>query len=413
MYRPRPMRRTIGGVLALAADAIRLLVSFDRFSRKSVWFLSLATGSIAMLAGCPSGPSDSGGETDASMGAECASGGSCDCAGGASGACGETGVADTGRAGRDGSDTSAPTTADSGGVDEGADGSEADERSGPEPVWRMRHNDVPDEAKKDFDDRDRETLQQQLIDRGWTDPNYHVKDGLIYSSEHAKEGSHALGFYFSEADAAEDDDRMGAVVKKVIDRDEAWVQFWLKFEEGFDVTDDDFKGGVDWADGGKITGWGDGVDRECDSCRGIDGWTGLITFHDPEDAGYTPHNESGRILLNHYVYHADNTGYGDTFPWTENDAGVLESGRWYEITVHAVMNDVGKANGVLEAWVDGTKAYERRNWTFREEGHDDMNIGVWRHGSWFGGGWYPPKAQAIYTDDLRMYTENPLAGDGD
>jgi hypothetical protein len=72
------------------------------------------------------------------------------------------------------------------------------------------------------------------------------------------------------------------------------------------------------------------------------------------------------------------------------------------------MNDAGSKNGVIEAWVDGTKAYESTDWELRGTKDPAINIGGWWHVAYFGGGWYSPKDQSLYTDDLRIYDENPL-----
>ena len=292
------------------------------------------------------------------------------------------------------------------------------EGSDVEPIWTMDFNDPAPEASKDYNDRHNATLKDQMKARGWDWVNNHMWHGLDYFDaenhpDKVYEGSHSLAFYYME------DERMGFDVRKDINLDEAWAQYYLKFEPGFDPYDKGFKGGKEWAEGGKLPGWmghkacAGGGEGPCD---GTDGWSARMKFLDPGVHGYSQRtSESGQILLAHYVYHADMSGdYGSTDTWTLNDAGLVNTGQWYELTLHCKMNDGNQRNGVLEGWVDPldgsgpTKAYEKTNWRFNKSGGRDLNIGQWWHVSYFGGGWWSPKDQYAYTDNLRLYDKNPL-----
>ncbi|SFR73870.1 hypothetical protein SAMN04487947_4033 [Halogeometricum rufum] len=276
------------------------------------------------------------------------------------------------------------------------------EGSDVEPIWTMDFDDPAPEASKDFSDRNLSKLRSELEERGWDDRvNYHVDHGMYYTDEHVKSGSHAFAFYFME------DERMGCDLRKSVNRDEAWAQYYLKFEENFDCNDQDH---ADWdTSGGKIPGW---MGQEVVSRP----WRALGTFHNPGRYGYENSLHPGDpVQLCYYVYHAGQGGdsYGSTDPWDMNgNAGKVETGKWYELTYHAKVNDAGENNGVLEAWVDPldgsgpTKAYERDNWRLRKS--NGGNIGAWRHNSFFGGGWYSPQDQSLFVDNLRLYAENPL-----
>jgi len=200
----------------------------------------------------------------------------------------------------------------------------------------------------------------------------------------------------------------GFALGTTVRREEAWAQYHLKFEEGFDANDQDHADRD--TDDGKLPGWR-GPDR-CGSdtpCDGTNGWRAWGSFHDPARWGGPSHVDGGPIQLCYYVYHAEDHGqYGDTEPWLENDAGIVEPGEWHELTLYARMNDADEADGVLAAWVDGQRAYRRSDWLFRTAGGADIDVRSWWHISHFGGGWYPPTDQSIYTDDLRIYAENPL-----
>lgn len=287
------------------------------------------------------------------------------------------------------------------------------ETSNVTPIKEFRFDDPAPEAtvgtryEVNRDERDVSKLEAELADRGWDSYNYHVPNNLFYTDE-TVEGSHSMEFCFPN------DEKMGFDLKTAIDREEAWVQYYLKFQDGFDVTDDDFKDGVDWANGGKFPGfvWRTGS-AGCagggDWYDGCDGWSARGMFWDPKKAGYSPHNETGKILLSYYVYHQDqNSEYGDSVYWTTNDAGLVKSGVWYEITMHAKMNTPGEADGVLEAWVDRTKAYAGTDWRFRPADRNDVNVGAWWHVAYFGGGWSSPKDQSLYTDELSIYDQKPF-----
>lgn len=268
-------------------------------------------------------------------------------------------------------------------------------------IWSSRFDDPPSEATKPFGARRLQILKRQLKNHGWVDINDHVQDGLVYTRR--ADGSYALGFRYPEGE------RMGCDLKRPIGAEEAWARFSMKFEDGFDVTDNEFRGGVDWAHGGKFPGWLGTLNVGCAGggdgpCDGTDSWSARGMFWDPKRFGYEPHDQTGKIALSYYVYHAEQTeNYGDTQAWKRNDAGVIDSGQWYDIILHAEMNDIGETNGVLEAWVDGVKAYEKRDWVFRRQGGHHLDVGAWWHVSYFGGQWTSPQEQRMYTDNLEIY----------
>jgi len=246
-------------------------------------------------------------------------------------------------------------------------------------VWRLDFEDVAPEATKSYSDRDTETLRQELLNRGWDDVNNHVDHGLDFLDD-AVTGSHSLAFYFAEGE------RMGFDARKHIGGTEAYAQYWLKFSEGFDVTDDDF---ASWADGGKLPGW-----HLTESLTATEPGKAWLTFHDPERAGFTPHNESGDIHLNYYVENHDETDAG-TEPWNEH--GVVSRGEWVELTLYC-----DTETGRLRAWVDGALAFD-------DASHDFAGRDIaWAHIGYFGGGWYSPQDQHALTDDLRIYRSSPL-----
>jgi hypothetical protein len=267
--------------------------------------------------------------------------------------------------------------------------------AGPEPIWATSFEDPAPEAMKSPSSRNTSQLQEELRARGWTGRvNNWVDNHLFYtntaptSNTATRKGNHALEFRYPR------NERMGFDIRRNVGVDEAWAQYWLMFEDGFDVTDNDF---ASWADGGKFPGWH--MTPNPGSTDGAKAWG---TFHDPDREGYRSHDRTGKIHLNYYVEEVPDSSPG-TEPYNSN--GIINSGRWYEITQYARMNDEGKRNGALRAWVNGTKAFDSSGYYFRKDASTKL---TWSHISHFGGGWYSPKTQSMFTDDLRIYTENPL-----
>lgn len=256
-----------------------------------------------------------------------------------------------------------------------------------EIIWRMTFEDPAPEAQKDYSNRSTRKLRRQLLNRGWDYVNYHVDHGLTYGDGNdAKTGDHSLGFWFFK------DERMGFSAKRHIGVTEAWAQYWIKFEDGFDVTDNDHK---PWADGGKMPGWH--ITKDIEQTDPGKAW---LTFHDPDRAGFGDHDRTGKVHLNYYVENHNETDAG-TEEWNRN--GVVDTGKWYELTLYCNTD-----TGALKAWVDHQDGNGPRK-AFDNDNHNWAGRDLkWCHISHFGGGWYSPKNQALYTDDLRVYKSSPL-----
>lgn len=264
--------------------------------------------------------------------------------------------------------------------------------NGPESgdwLWKLDFAGLAPEASKSPNNRNLDQLKNELENRGWdAHINNWVDDNLFYNDTHSTDNNYSLEFRFPE------DERMGFDIRKLIGLDEAWVQYYLKFEDGFDVTDNDF---ASWADGGKLPGW-----QLTSDPSATDGSKAWMTFHDPDRVGLTSHDRSGKIHMNYYVEDQNASSPG-TDEW--DDDAVLNSGEWYEMTLYAKMNDVGSSNGHLKGWVNGTKMFDSSGYEFRSYSSTKIN---WAHISHFGGGWYSPQTQSIYTDNVRAYDTNPL-----
>jgi hypothetical protein len=119
----------------------------------------------------------------------------------------------------------------------------------------------------------------------------------------------------------------------------------------------------DWRpspDGGKLpgisatyghTGWGG---RKAD---GSTGWSMRGSFSRVPDRN-SPYHDLTPIGT--YAYHADmEEDFGDTWDWSSNGRALLARNRWYCIEQYFKVNQPGRKDGILRAWVDGLPVYER------------------------------------------------------
>ncbi len=105
-------------------------------------------------------------------------------------------------------------------------------------------------------------------------------------------------------------------------------------------------------------GWGG---RKVD---GTDGWSARGSFSVAPPEG---NPLAGRVPVGHYVYHADMPGtYGDIWIWLDGYGGLLERDRWTCLEQYVKLNTPGKKDGVLRAWVDGRRAFEKTDLRYRQ-----------------------------------------------
>ena len=126
----------------------------------------------------------------------------------------------------------------------------------------------------------------------------------------------------------------------------------------------------DWRpspDGGKLpgisatygsTGWGG---RKAD---GRSGWSMRGIFFRSPEAG-SPYHELTPIGT--YAYHADMEDYwGDAWAWSGNGRALLERNRWYCIEQYFKVNQPGRKNGIMRAWIDGYPVFEKTDIRVRD-----------------------------------------------
>jgi hypothetical protein len=165
--------------------------------------------------------------------------------------------------------------------------------------------------------------------------------------------------------------------------------------------------GSDWnqtIEGGKmpgisgtygVAGWGG---RKSD---GTDGWSARGSFGRSIPDG----NPLGGLHpIGTYCYHADMKGrYGDSWGWHRDYRGFLEKNRWYSIEQYLKLNTVGRADGVLRAWVDGRIAFEKTDIRFRRV--DRLKIEqIWMN-VYHGGKRPSPHDQHLFIDNVVIATK--------
>ncbi len=176
--------------------------------------------------------------------------------------------------------------------------------------------------------------------------------------------------------------------------DEGGGQWEVRFDHPFDDIYFSyrikFKPGFQWNIGGKIPGLG--INYKHDKAHGD--LTASLMF-----------KEKGNIVF--YPYHLDQRGhYGDTLRWGYQ----MPAGKWINIAIHVKMNTVGKANGVLEGYIDGK--FIKRFTTLRWRDASTANAGVdfMKIYTFFGGAtrnWASPVDQWLEVDDFVLFDFKP------
>lgn len=176
------------------------------------------------------------------------------------------------------------------------------------------------------------------------------------------------------------------------------VAFERNFEELYVSYDVKFAEGFDFVLGGKLPGLcgynttqspKDGCNTGGGFPNGYDGWSARGMWR-----------KDGQ--LENYVYHADQFyEYGDDEYW---DAKAIP-GQWHTFQHRVVMNTVGEANGIVEAWFDGRKVLSSNTMLYRKT--PDIGINLFYFSTFYGGAdpsWAPTTDQYMYFDNFRIAT---------
>lgn len=138
-----------------------------------------------------------------------------------------------------------------------------------------------------------------------------------------------------------------------------------------------------------VGGWGG---RPAD---GSNGWSARGLFWPPDEGG-----ADGDTRVGFYCYHADMAGqYGDNWYWAGSalgEQGVMTRGRWYQVELYVRNNTPGANDGILRAWVDGVRVFEKTDVRFRDVDYLHVER-VW-FDFYYGGTWTAPADMYIDFD---------------
>lgn len=126
-------------------------------------------------------------------------------------------------------------------------------------------------------------------------------------------------------------------------------------------------------------------------------------YYDRDHPDYvrTGHDQT---LLGSYVYHLDqeSESRGDLLSW--NEAGLVDHGQWVCVEGYVRLNTPGAADGALVNWVDGERAFDRRDFRFRRSGEADLDIHSFWMDAYHGGKETSPATSGIWFDSLALST---------
>ncbi|SER29514.1 polysaccharide lyase [Microlunatus flavus] len=141
------------------------------------------------------------------------------------------------------------------------------------------------------------------------------------------------------------------------DHDAACVTYDVRFSTGFE-----------WSAGGKLPGLlgvAPGVSPGVPTGGGSTdrGWSGRVMWLGPSLSRTV--RESGLPdLATTYLYHPGQAGrYGDDLYWGRGFA----DGVWHQVRQCYVLNTLGNADGVLDAWLDGIPVLHREDLVYRTD----------------------------------------------
>ena len=151
-----------------------------------------------------------------------------------------------------------------------------------------------------------------------------------------------------------------------------------------------FPKGFNFVKGGKLPGLAGGETKFASSGNkpnGLNAWSARIMWR-----------QGGGLVQ--YVYHRDQPeSYGEDFKWNE----YIVPGKWHFIENRVKLNDPGKKNGILQAWLDGELVLDINRFYYRD--NDSLSIDQFIFCTFFGGRdktWSPDKYWYIYIDNIMI-----------
>lgn len=174
---------------------------------------------------------------------------------------------------------------------------------------------------------------------------------------------------------------------------EVYFSYRIKFSSGFATDDLD----------GKLPGMGGGSGMSPGKLpNGTSGWGGKYMFKGTQIKFYLYYAEMYKLAGD--ATPVSGKAYYGQGPYL-NPGYKFKPGVWYTITQRVVMNTVGKADGLVEGYVNGKLVCAQTGLKFRTV--STLSIDKINFGNFFGGSGSPPsKDEAISFDDFYVYTYN-------
>jgi hypothetical protein len=173
----------------------------------------------------------------------------------------------------------------------------------------------------------------------------------------------------------------------------ACIAYQIRFDSNFD-----------WSLGGKLPGLqgtAPGVSPSVPTGGGNPGdkgWSGRMMWLTPRSYSWAG---PGNMAVSYMYSPRQSSTYGDNLRWNKG----FTAGRWHKVKQCYRMNAVGKANGVLRAWIDGTKVLDIGNYVYRQR--KDVRISHLNWSVFRGGGtldWAGSRDSYIDFDRVRITT---------
>lgn len=165
-----------------------------------------------------------------------------------------------------------------------------------------------------------------------------------------------------------------------------WLQYKVRFDDNFT-----------WVKGGKLpglAGWDTGQKPTgCVTNSLLDGFSARFMWR-----------ENGHALS--YQYSPVKTEYCGDYDSTYT---FFKPGQWYTITTQVTLNQVGQADGKIDAYIDGQLVLQLQDLTLRT--HEQVFINKLLFETFFGGSssdWAPATPQYSYFDDIVISETSPL-----
>jgi len=166
-------------------------------------------------------------------------------------------------------------------------------------------------------------------------------------------------------------------------KEECYFSYRVKFSEGFDFVK-----------GGKLPGMAGGTANSGGHIpNGADGWSARMMFW-----------EGGKLSF--YLYYLNQSAqWGERLYLKDLNQDTIRiiPGKWHLITQHVKMNEPGKADGILQCWMDGKEAFYADTILYRKD--VKLKIDEIFYSIFMGGddmSWTSEKDQYICLDDFKV-----------